>query len=128
MEIGEIHIIDKSEESTMTGSWTEYLCLRKVSVEIFELSVRGYMILDEIEKYYDEETDVYSYPDEIDGWSVMGTEGVYIIGHNLINQSDNVSPIEFTSVDDPEVIGWLSSPKKYDDKIINDIRSHIKQS
>jgi len=128
MAVDNILIIDETEVSTMTGSWTEYLCLRKLSSNRFELSVRGFQILGEIKDYYDERSDTYSYPDKINGWSVRGAEGEYVVGHLMVNQSDEIMPIEFSSVDEPEVMEWLSYPKKYDDKIINDIRSHIEKS
>jgi len=83
--------------------------------------------LGEIKDYYDERSDTYSYPDKINGWSVRGAEGEYVVGHLMVNQSDEIMPIEFSSVDEPEVMEWLSYPKKYPDKAINKIRSHIQE-
>ena len=122
-----IHIIDKSERTNMSGPPTQYLCFRKFSDTKFELSIRAYLILGEIKDYYDEDAASYFVPDEIDGWSVNGADGEYVIGHLLVNQSDDILPIEFNSIDDPNVVGWLTYAKKYDDKIINDIKSHIAQ-
>ena len=122
-----IHIIDKSERTNMSGPSTQYLCFRKFSDTKFELSIRAYLILGEIKDYYDEDAASYFVPDEIDGWSVNGADGEYVIGHLLVNQRDDILPIEFNSIDDPNVVEWLTYAKKYDDRIINDIKSHIAQ-
>ena len=128
MHVGKIHIIDEWDESSMLCMWTEYLCLQKLENSNYELSVRGYQILDDLQKYYDEDLDIFDIPKEIDGWPVVKVEGEYIVGGLLLNHSDDILPIEFTSTDDPDLIEWLIDAGKNDKRIIDDINSLITQS
>lgn len=128
MDIGKIYIIDEWDESSMISMWTEYLCLQKLDDSNYELSIRGYQILDDLQKYYDEEMDTFDIPKEIDGWPVVKVEGEYIVGGPLLNHSDDIWPIEFESTDDPNVVEWLNDAGKNDKHIIDHINSVITES
>ena len=47
-------------------------------------------------------------PKKIAGSPVVRTEDAYVVGGQLINHDDDIMPIEFTDIQDPEVIGWLN--------------------
>ena len=78
--IGDLKIIAERERSGMASVWDEYLCLRKVSETEYELSVRAYEVLAEGWDYYDEETEGYDLPDEINGKGVVGFVDEWIVG------------------------------------------------
>ena len=71
--------------------------------------------------------DIFDIPKEIDGWPVVKVEGEYIVGGLLLNNSDDILPIEFSSTDDPDLLEWLIDAGKNDKRIIDDINSLMSQ-
>ena len=82
MKVGELHILEQKTKSSMVSSWTEYLCLKMLADNMFELSIRSYDVIGDLSSYYDEEADDYMIPDQIDGQKVVGVEDGYIVGEN----------------------------------------------
>ena len=75
-------IIDDRERYGWVDSWREYLCLEKLS-EGFELTIRSHIVLAESGEYFDEDGEELELPEEINGNSVLGFDGDYIIGEEL---------------------------------------------
>ena len=115
MEIGDYLVINRSEQSSMASTWSEYLCLERKTWSNFELSIRGYELLAERTEYEDEDGEV-NLPDEIDGNVVMGTEDEYGIGGSLVHHSDDYGTVEFTNPDENDVSEWLKSVDRSDDE------------
>jgi hypothetical protein len=108
VEIGDLEIIEGREQSSMSSSWSEYLCLERKSSSTFELSIRGYEFIGEIRDYSDEDGEE-NLPDQIDGKTVVGTVDEYVVGGNLVPITDDQETVEFSQPDQVEVIEWLKS-------------------
>lgn len=122
MKVGELHILEQKTESTMVSTWTEYLCLQMLADNMFEISMRSYAIIGDLNSYYDEEADDYVIPDQIDGQKVVGVEDGYIVGGELTEVGDHMSPLEFANVEDEELIDWINA-NGFDDVILAKVRS-----
>ena len=105
--IGDLKIIAERERSGMASVWDEYLCLKKVSETEHELSVRAYEVLAEGWDYYDEESEDYDLPDEINGKAVVGFVDEWIVGGSLI-ETEAFKGLTFSDLNHPEVTQWLA--------------------
>ena len=111
MDIGERKVIDSRTESSMASSWREYLCVERLGDEEFELTVRGYGYLGEVADYADEDRD-FELPEEIDGQYVAGVEdGEFIVGGDLVIQSEDDGSVRFSNSSQIEVTEWLEQVK-----------------
>ena len=83
--------IDRRENSGHVDSWMEYLCLEKNGGGDFVLSIKSHVIIDSeyngeiITQFYDEDTDEYDIPDEINGIRVLGWNAEFLLGVELEN-------------------------------------------
>ena len=83
--------IDRRENSGHVDSWMEYLCLEKTSDGNFVLSIKSHVIIDSeyngeiISQFYDEDTDEYNLPNEINGIKVLGWNAEFLLGVDLEN-------------------------------------------
>ena len=55
MKVGELKVINWGEQSTMASTWTEYLCIERLTKDDFELSIRSYEVLGEAMDYSDDD-------------------------------------------------------------------------
>ena len=83
--------IDRRENSGHVDSWMEYLCLEKNGGGDFVLLIKSHVIIDSeyngeiITQFYDEDTDEYDIPDEINGIRVLGWNAEFLLGVELEN-------------------------------------------
>ena len=105
MESETYFIVDKREMSTPVSTWTQYLCICKLSNGNFELSVRKYDVIGDPSDYSDDNGDNYSEPSEINGKKVVGVEDGYIVGGDLISDYDDT--VEFKYLPDQVVTDYL---------------------
>ena len=83
--------IDRRENSGRVDSWMEYLCLEKNGGGDFVLLIKSHVIIDSeyngeiITQFYDEDTDEYDIPDEINGIRVLGWNAEFLLGVELEN-------------------------------------------
>lgn len=122
--IGDLKITAERERSGMTSVWNEYLCLRKVSETEHELSVRAYEILAEGWTYYDEETEDYDLPDEINGRTIIGFVDEWIVGGSLI-ETEAFKSLNFSDLDHPEVTQWFDEIKWNTPNVMSALRSAV---
>jgi len=104
--------------------WDEYLCLRKVSETEHELSVRAYEILAEVWAYYDEESEDYDLPDEINGKAIVGFVDEWIVGGSLI-ETEAFKSLAFSDLNHPKVTQWLEEAKWSTSKVTSELRSAV---
>jgi hypothetical protein len=114
-------ILDEREASSMTSAWTEYLCLRIFSTGEFELFTGSYEGLDEAGNYWNEDTEEYDLPDEINGKKVLFIQDEYVIGGEIEYFNDDEC-VKASSVNDPRVVKWLSI-QDWDDACIDQIEA-----
>jgi len=117
----EITILDERRQSGRVSSWNEYLCLRRLSSNEFEISVCGYEILGERDAYYNEESDEFELPETIDGKPVVTIEDEWVVGGNLVNHSDELMPLRFMAEEVDGLIVWLKDANWYSDAVIEKI-------
>jgi hypothetical protein len=125
MEIGDIKIIASRKGSTPASTWTENLCLKKITNTEFELFVGGYEVVAEASDFYDEETEEDVIPDEIDGYPVMGTIDGYVIGGEILKNEDD-GEVRFTDFETAEVRDWLKGIKWGDTNTVSAIQAALK--
>lgn len=94
------------EQSSMVSCWTEHLCLAPIGGGRNRLFTGQYEALAELNDYYNEETEDYDLPDEIDGKIVNGFQDEYVVGGDL-QYFESEEAVEFSSPDEPHVSDWL---------------------
>lgn len=103
-------VIDTREQSTMVSTWTEYLVLVKGNTKKYRLFTGGYTYLAEIADFYDEETDDYDFPTEINGVVVVGQDDEFLVG-GCLDWAESSDTVEFDSVCDESVKLWGATHK-----------------
>ncbi len=81
-----------------------YLCLAPAATG--RLFTGRYEALLESSAFYNEETEDYELPEEIDGKLVKGIEDEYVVGGEL-ECFDDSEAVEIGLLDEPQVAGWL---------------------
>jgi len=122
--IGDLKIIAERERSGMASVWDEYLCLRKVSETEYELSVRAYEVLAEGWDYYDEKTEDYDLPDEINGKAVVGFVDEWIVGGSLI-ETEAFKSLVFVDLEHPDVTQWFEEVKWNNSAVVSALQSAV---
>ena len=107
-QISEIKIIDSREGSSPASTWSEDLCLKRVSQTHFELFVGGYEVVGETSEFFDEETGEEEIPDEIGGYPVQGIEDGYVIGGEIV-KNEEYGEFQFSDFKAADVRDWLAS-------------------
>ena len=122
--IGDLKIIAERERSGMASVWDEYLCVRKVSETEYELSVRAYEVLAEGWDYYDEESEDYDLPDEINGKAVVGFVDEWIVGGSLI-ETETFKSLIFSDLTHPDVAQWFDELKWNTSEVMSVLKSAV---
>ena len=122
--IGDLKIIAERERSGMASVWDEYLCLRKVSETEYELSVRAYEVLAEGWDYYDEESEDYDLPDEINGKAVVGFVDEWIVGGSLI-ETEVFKSLLFKDLNHPDVTQWFEEVEWNTSAVMSALQSAV---
>lgn len=107
-ELDKPTILASREVSSMASAWREFLCLTQGNVKNYRLFTGQYEALVSAYDYFNEETEEYKLPDEIDGKAVVGIEDEYIVGGDL-QWSDVSKTVEFEEIKDPAIAEWLSA-------------------
>ena len=118
-----VSVVGVREQSTMVSNWDEYLCFSISENGKYRLDVRQYENLASIYDYYEEETDEYNFPDEIDGKSVLGQEDESIVGGDLVCWRDEA--IEVADLNDFALRAWLKENDWPVRETINAVRALI---
>jgi hypothetical protein len=122
MDVGEIKTIDTREGSSLASTWSEDLCLKRVSQTHFELFVGGYEVVGETSDFFDEETGDEEIPDEIGGYPVRGIEDGYVIGGEII-KNEEYGEVQFADLEAAEVQEWLTGVEWNTDQVFSLIRT-----
>ena len=91
----------------MVSSWIEYLVLERGQTKKYRLFTGRYEALAEIADYWNDETEVYEIPDQINDVAVVGQEDDYLVGGELSATESNES-IEFESLKESLVQIWAT--------------------
>ena len=118
-----VSVVGVREQSTMVSNWDEYLCFSISENSKYRLDLRQYENLASIYDYYDESTDEYELPDEIDGKSVLGQEDENLVGGDLICWRDE--SIEVADLNGFALRAWLKENDWPVSETINAVRALI---
>ena len=123
--IGATRIISSREGSSPASSWSEDLCLKRVSDTEFELFVGGYEVVAEVSDFFDEETGEEEVPEEIGGHPVRGIEDGYVIGGEILKNEDD-GEVQFSDPEISEVKEWLASVDWNTEQVFLSIKTAIR--
>jgi hypothetical protein len=121
MEIGEIKTLDYREGSSIASTWSEYLCIQRMSCRKYDVFVGGYEVIGEVSDFYDEEQDEEIIPDQIDGCDVVGVEDGYIVGGEIV-RNEGEGQVTISKNPDQTFDVWLEELKWKSDKVVPEIR------
>jgi hypothetical protein len=98
--------IAEREESSMAACWNVYLSICPGDSGRYRIFNGRYEALAEREAYYNEDTEDFDIPDQINGVKVFGIEDDWIVGGDptWINTADTV---EFETIDSLSFREWL---------------------
>lgn len=106
MKEAQREIITSREGSSMVSTWTEYLCVRRVSPGQGEVEICQYEALAEFEDTDEDGNDVEP-PKEYDGKVVVGVEDGFLIGGELACWDDRRLAFGEETID--EALDWIAS-------------------
>jgi hypothetical protein len=98
-------ILAEREASGMTSTWDEFLCVSLNEDRTFCVYTGRREVLAEASEYYNEETDEYEVPEEIDGQAVWGVKDDCVVSEAVGNFDDE--PLRLTDFDAEAVRTWL---------------------
>lgn len=102
----QIEVLAEREESSMASTCTKYLCLQFGDSKAYCLFTGMYEGLEQASEYFNEDTEDYDLPEEIDGKKVVGIDDETVIGGDPSwSTSDEV--IEFDTIADLALNKWL---------------------
>lgn len=101
-----ITIIASKSHGISSHSWNEYLCLATGKNKRHQLFNGAYELLDAAENYQDKSTKQYNLPKKIDGKSVFGVEGDWVVG-GMLSFKEPSEHHEFNDLDDEDLLDWL---------------------
>ena len=102
MNIDKQVIIDNRTSASINETWTEYLCLRKLSEQNYELSIQRHRVLAEASQYRNKKM-----PKSIKGKIVKGIEHNQVIGKDLLMLEGKKAPIQFDHFSPHIAMQWL---------------------
>ena len=101
-----LEVLASREEPSMVSMWTVYLCVSEGKIRRYTLFEGGYEVLAERSEYFNEETEDYDLPTEIDGKGVVGIDDDFVVGGELSWVND-YQKVDFDTLDDPKVREWM---------------------
>ena len=101
-------VFSEKYDSNMMDTWTVYLLLVQHLDGTFEIGGAQYEILGTASSYSDEDGKILL-PQKIDGKSVFGVEGDYVVGGELSLELSQYSTIRFTDFCREDIVDYLAS-------------------
>jgi len=98
-------ILAEREVSGMTCTWDEFLCVELNKEQSFTLYTGRREVLAEASDFYNEDTEDYEIPDEIDGQAVWGVKEDCVVSESVGDFDD--ATLKLASFDREEVQAWL---------------------
>jgi len=78
-------ILAEREASGMTSTWDEFLCVELNKDQSFTLYTGRREVLAEASDFYNEDTEDYEIPDEIDGQAVWGVKEDCVVSESVVD-------------------------------------------
>jgi hypothetical protein len=101
-------VFSEKYDSNMMDTWTVYLLLVQHLDGTFEIGGAQYEILGTASDYSDEDGEILL-SQEIDGKSVFGVEGDYVVGGELSLELSQYSTLRFTDFCREDIVDYLAS-------------------
>ena len=119
-------VFSEKYDSNMMDTWTVYLLLVRHLDGTFEIGGAQYEILGTASSYSDEDCGILL-PKKIDGKSVVGVEGDYVVGGELSLEFSQYSTFRFTEFCREEIVDYLAS-EGWEERLVTDIERALKSS
>ena len=116
-------ILADREASGMTSTWDEFLCVSLNEDRTFCVSTGRREVLAEASEYYNEETDEYEIPEEIDGQAVWGVKDYCVVSETVGNFDDEA--LRLTDFDAEAVRIWLEDTDWIHDASPSDVQQAL---
>lgn len=113
-------ILDTRSGSSMSDSYSESLCIERLTIKKYRLFLGGYEFLGEISDFVDEETGEENIPDMIGREKVQDYDSEYIYGGSIVQNEDDGEAV-FQDVNDENVHNWLKDIDWHDTEILSEI-------
>lgn len=116
-------ILAEREGSGMTSSWAEFLCLSADDNGNVNLHTGRRVFLGEASEYYDEESEEYMLPDEVDGTAVWGVKDGDVYSEEIEDADADEDWLALTAFDDAKVKAWLADTDWVDELSLSKVRA-----
>lgn len=111
--------------SSMSDSYSESLCIERLTLKKYRLFLGGYEFLGEIADFVDEETGEENIPEMIGREKVKEYDGQYIYGGSIVQNEDD-REVVFQDISDVDLHNWLKDIDLHNAEILFSIRETIK--
>lgn len=119
-------VLSEKYDSNMMDTWTVYLMLVQHLDFTFEIGGAQYEILGTASGYSDEDGEILL-PQEIDGKSVFGVEGDYVLGGELSLELSQYSTLRFIDFCREDIVDYLAS-EGWEEGLVTDIERSLESS
>ena len=108
----------------MSDSYSESLCIERLTIKKYRLFLGGYEFLGEISDFVDEETGEENIPKIIGSEKVKDYDGQYIYGGSIVQNEDD-GEVVFWDINDENLHNWLKKVEWDNTEILSSIKNVI---
>lgn len=98
-------ILAEREASGMTSTWDEFLCVELNKDQSFTLYTGRREVLAEASDFYNEDTEDYEIPDEVDGQAVRGVKEDCVVSESVVELDD--ATLKLANFEHEVILAWL---------------------
>jgi len=109
----------------MSDTYSESLCIERLTIKKYRLFLGGYEFLGEISDFVDEETGEENIPEMIGRQKVQDYDGQYIYGGSIVQNEDD-GEIVFRDINDENLHNWLKDIDWHNNETLSLIRNVLK--
>jgi len=113
-------ILAEREASGMTGTWDEFLCVELNDDQSFTIYTGRREVLAEASDFYNEDTEEYEIPEEIDGQAVWGVKDDCIVSESVGDFDD--ATLKLANLDLEVIKAWLVETNWIEDASAADVK------
>ena len=117
-------ILDTRSGSSMSDSYSESLCIERLTIMKYRLFLGGYEFLGEISDFVDEETGEENIPEMIGREKVQDYDSEYIYGGSIVQNEDD-GEVVFRDINEADLINWLKKVEWHNTEILSSIKNVI---
>lgn len=116
-------ILAEREASGMTSTWDEFLSVELNMDQSFTLYTGRRAVLAEASDFYNEDTEDYEIPDEIDGQAVWGVKDDCVVSVSVGDFDDEI--LRLADFDQEAILAWLVDTDWIEDASPADVKEAL---